>query len=216
MIEGKGRRIIVVDDEPMLRNLVSDRLNALGYESWPAANAFEAKALVAARDPDALIVDIDLGAGPNGLELIQAIARTNPNLGFVLLTNFLTSPWEMSIVENLGYVKKGDVSNFSILTSVLEEVLLNLPHQARAGASPHSDQLASLTKHQLSVLALVANGLSNKEIATKQGASIGAVEQTLKRIYVELNLESKSNMSKRVSASRIFMQSRGPKGSLSA
>lgn len=216
MIEGKGRKIIVVDDEPILRTLIADQLNSLGYEAWSAGNAMEAKKMVSVKDPDALIVDIDLGAGPNGLELIQSLSRDFPNLGFVLLTSFATSKWEMSIAENLGYVNKADVTDIGILTEVLEEVLINIPQLERSFSTPRVDELAKLTKHQLAVLSQVASGLSNKEIAEKQGATVGAVEQTLKRIYTELNLETRSNMSKRVSASRIFAQSRGPKGFIGA
>jgi DNA-binding NarL/FixJ family response regulator len=212
VIEGKGRRVVVVDDEPMLRTLVADRLVSFGFESWAAADAFEAKKLVATKDPDAVIVDIDLGSGPNGLELIQALTRSYPYLGFVLLTNFATSSWELSVAENVGYLRKKDVTNFTTLLTVLEEVLLNAPRNSRSFVAPHEDQLDGLSQHQLSVLSMVASGLSNQDIADQQRVSVGAVEQTLKRIYSSLNLDASSNMSKRVTASHMFLRSRGARG----
>lgn len=212
MIDGKSRRIVVVDDEPILRTLVADRLISFGFDAWPAENAFDAKRLVAQQDPDALVVDIDLGSGPNGLELIQSLARSYPHLGFVLLTNFTTSSWELSVAENVGYVRKADVTNFSTLLAVLEEVLTNAPKTSRRFGSSPADGLAGLSKHQISVLSLVTRGLSNKEIADHTGVSVGAVEQTLKRIYSALDLASSSNMSKRVSASRLYLRSRGSRG----
>lgn len=212
MTEGKGRRVVVVDDEPMLRTLVADRLVSFGFESWTAADAFEAKKLVANKDPDAVIVDIDLGSGPNGLELIQALTRSYPYLGFVLLTNFATSSWELSVAENVGYVRKRDVTNFITLLTVLEEVLVNAPKNSRSFAASQRDQLDGLSQHQLSVLSMVARGLSNQDIADQQRVSVGAVEQTLKRIYSSLNLDASSNMSKRMTASLMFLRSRGARG----
>lgn len=212
VIDGKGRRILVVDDEPILRSLVSEKLNDFGYEAWSASGALEAKKMVSLKDPDALIVDIDLGPGPTGLELVQAFGRKWPHLGFLLLSNFSPSKWDMSVAKNVGYVRKKDVTNFQVLTTGLEEVLLNQPRDQRYFQVAPEDRLASLSRHQIEVLGMVAKGLSNGQIASLKGVTTGAVEQTMKRIYSALGLESQSNMGKRVSATSAYLEARGSQG----
>ena len=95
------RRIVVVDDEAIIRTLVSERLEKLGFQSFMAADALSAKKIVLKHDPDALIVDLDLGDGPSGTELISALVEINPSLGFVLLTNYIPAASEMKVAKNL-------------------------------------------------------------------------------------------------------------------
>lgn len=214
MSEGLSRRIVVVDDEPILRTLVSDRLRGLGYESWAASDAFEAKSLVKLHDPDALIVDLDLGKGPTGIELILSLQKSNPHLGFVLMTNFTPSKWEMSSANNLSYVQKKDVSNFAILTAALDEVLLNLPAGRRSFNKLPASELDKISKRQLETLALISRGLSNGDVAIRLGVSVGAVEQTMKRIYSALGIDGPSGVSRRVAASGIYMREMGQRKSV--
>ena len=213
MSDGLSRRIIVVDDEPILRTLVSDRLKAIGFEAWPASDAFEAKSLVRLHDPDALVVDLDLGKGPNGIELILSLQKSNPHLGFVLMTNFTPSKWEMSSASNLSYVQKKDVSNFAILTEALDEVLLNLPIDRRSFNKLPASKLDKISKRQLETLALISQGLSNGEVASRLGVSVGAVEQTMKRIYSALGIVGTSGVSRRVTASGIYVKEMGQRNS---
>lgn len=205
---GKDRRVLVVEDEPILRTLLANQLTSFGYQAATAKNAFEAQKQVAAFDPDVLVVDIDLGLGPTGIELIQALDRAHENLGFVLLTNFSVTTWELAAAKNVGYVSKKDVDDFSVLLQVMEEVLLDIPSEAREFFGAPENPLSALTKHQFEVLSLVARGLSNAEICEQLGVSTGAVEQTLKRIYGSLNLSSQGH-SKRVSAANLYNKWRG-------
>lgn len=214
MSDGLSRRIVVVDDEPILRTLVSDRLKAIGFEAWPASDAFEAKSLVVLHDPDALVVDLDLGRGPNGIELILSLQKSNPHLGFVLMTNFTPSKWEMSSASNLSYVQKKDVSNFAILTEALEEVLLNLPTDRRSFNKLPASKLDKISKRQLETLALISQGLSNGEVASRLGVSVGAIEQTMKRIYAALGIVGTSGVSRRVVASGIYVKEMGQRKSV--
>lgn len=213
MTEGLGRRVIVVDDEPMLRTLIADRLNTLGFEAWAAADAFEAKKLFGEHDPDAFVVDLDLGSGPTGIELITSIAAKSAELGFVLLTNFTPSPWEMKSAKNMAFVKKSDVLDFGYLVSALNEVLTNNPRSKAMFRQPPKGALSELTKKQLLVLSLLAEGKTNAEIAAILTVSQGAIEQSVKRIYLALGISASDGNSRRVTAAQLYTRSMGPRRS---
>lgn len=204
------RRILVVDDEPIIRTLIADRLKMLGFESWAAADAFEAQKAVKAHDPDALIVDLDLGGGPTGIELITAVAAKRPELGFVLLSNFLPAAWEMRAAKNLAFVRKSEVLDFQKLIDVLEEVLSDAGKTQVSLPASTSDPIAGLTKRQVRVLALLADGLTNQQIAEELGVTKGAIEQAVQRIYAALELSETQSGSRRVRAAKLYSKTMGP------
>ncbi len=65
--------ILVVDDEPQIRKLLITGLGGYGHEVIAAANAAEALALAAQRRPDAVVLDVNLGQGPDGLEVCRRL-----------------------------------------------------------------------------------------------------------------------------------------------
>lgn len=211
MVEGLGRKIVVVDDEPMLRGLISDRLKAHGFESWPAGDAYEARQLVTKHDPDAMVVDLDLGPGPTGMELIVSMAALNPNLGFVLLSNFTPTQWELQSTGHLMFVRKSEVREFTHLLFALESVLRDVHADGVPVASNAATALSALTKKQLKLLELMTRGLSNPEIAAELGISVGGVEQTSKRMYAALGLQRSDGKNRRVQAVQMFIQNMGPR-----
>lgn len=64
--------ILVVEDDPMTRVLLAEMLESAGFVALMAATASQAQRLFAARDPDAAILDVDLGHGLNGFDLAEA------------------------------------------------------------------------------------------------------------------------------------------------
>jgi DNA-binding NarL/FixJ family response regulator len=204
------RRIVVVDDEPIIRTLIASKFQELGFEAWSAADAIEAKKLVKAKDPDALVVDLDLGPGPTGIELITSLNAINPSLGFVLLTNFAPAAWELKAAKNLKFVKKSEVHDFAVLVSALEEALHGRYGFATESSDSGAGPVAKLTKKQLVVLSKLAQGKTNQEISSDLEVSLGAVEQTIKRIYITLGLEGRARASRRVAAARLYSRTMGP------
>lgn len=63
------RAILVVEDNQLNRELLCDWLEVEGYEVWPAADLKASYDIFAQRIPDAILLDINLGA-ENGLDLI--------------------------------------------------------------------------------------------------------------------------------------------------
>jgi len=210
---GKGfvRRVLIVDDEPMIRLLLQERLETMGYEVETAADALSAKRAVAKFDPDALVVDLDLGDGPTGPELIAALEAINPALGFVLLTNYVPTPGELKAARRLAYLNKRDVEDVQMVAEAVNSVL-RLTEGSRAeaaAAATTNNPLAALTKGQLAILELIAKGLSNSEIARTRSVGIRSVEQAIYRLYKSLGINRDGTQNPRAVAARIYSANHG-------
>lgn len=204
------RRVLIVDDEPMIRLLLQERLETMGYEVQSAADALTAKRAVGKFDPDALVVDLDLGDGPTGPELIAALEAINPALGFVLLTNYVPTPGELKAARRLAYLNKRDVEDVQMVAEAVNSVLrLTDGSPAESSAVPADNPLAALTKGQLAILELIAKGLSNSEIARTRSVGIRSVEQAIYRLYKALGINRDGTQNPRAVAARIYSANHG-------
>jgi CheY-like chemotaxis protein len=83
-----GARVLLVDDEEMLREVLAEQLAEEGYSVLVAANGAEAIALLEAGEVvDALVTDLSM-PGMNGLALIRSARHLRPRLPAVLLTGY--------------------------------------------------------------------------------------------------------------------------------
>ncbi len=103
-----SQRILVVDDEPQIRELLSVYLSRQGFQVIAAASSEETLAALDQTPVDMVVLDIGL-ADEDGLKLLEAIKKGRPHLRVVMLTG-------MGFVEDLlqeahqkgadGYVSK--------------------------------------------------------------------------------------------------------------
>ncbi|MFO1329485.1 MAG: response regulator [Rubrivivax sp.] len=77
--------LLVVDDEPELRGLLSEYFVRHGFEVRAAEHAADARAQLAERWPDVVVLDVNM-PGENGLSLARWLRETQPGLGIVMLT----------------------------------------------------------------------------------------------------------------------------------
>ena len=81
------RKILVVEDESLLRNLIANLLESEGFLVQTAGSAVEAKRVAKLFDPDLALLDIELGDGPNGLDLAESLLALYPGLSVFFLTH---------------------------------------------------------------------------------------------------------------------------------
>jgi len=82
-------RILLVDDERLLRSILSLAFTRAGYEVMTAADAFEAMALCNARAFDAMVADVNMPR-MDGHELVRWIASNYPRIRCVLMSALQT------------------------------------------------------------------------------------------------------------------------------
>lgn len=208
------RRVMVIEDEGLLRTMLSDVLTASGFGVRAVADAASAAREFDEFDPDAVLCDIDLGSGVNGLDLIVSLTKHAPYLGVVILSNYeVTADYRQRWLSRARYLRKSDVTDTSSVVSALEAVLTGADEGAGVVATDAADLLAGLTSTQVQVLRMVAEGLSNAEIAERRGSTVGAVEHVLNRTFTALGLANDPTRNMRVMAARIYLEGAGRPGS---
>lgn len=81
----EARRVLVIDDEAVLRSLFRDMLSACGYEADVAEDGAAGLARFRERRYEAVITDL-LMPGMNGLEVAAALRTIDPGVRVILLT----------------------------------------------------------------------------------------------------------------------------------
>jgi CheY-like chemotaxis protein len=91
------KRILLIDDEEEIRQLLSRCLQGMGYETACAADGDEARRLVAGFGPDLIITDLQL-ADSDGIEVVTGLRQMVPGVKVVLLTgvNFEASEIDLT------------------------------------------------------------------------------------------------------------------------
>jgi FixJ family two-component response regulator len=169
--------IFIVDDDAVLRRALVRLLRA---DAWRTAEFASAEDFLLQRDPNApgcLVRDVSL-PGLDGLALQRRLAQDGPALPIVFLTGHGDIPMSVQAVKAgaVDFLTK-PVAATSLLAAVRAGVERDaLSRQAMAETESLRSRFASLTGREREVLAALANGRLNKQIA----ADLGIVEQTVK------------------------------------
>ena len=206
------RRILVVEDEGLMSALLLKVLEESGFQVRTAADVLEARRLVDEFDPDAALLDIDLGDGPSGLDLAHVLQIQYPHIALVFLTKHpdLRSAGvpEDQLPEHCGFLRKDMISDSQYLVDAINSVMVDQPRGFRHDLRPERP-LANLTIAQMEVLRLAAQGLTNSAIARSRGVSERAVERMLQLVFAELAIESGGDLNPRVEAVRRYVEAAG-------
>lgn len=205
-----SRRLLIVEDDPFTRGLLADAFTHEGFEVVAVGTAVEAVRCFDREDPDALVVDVNLGAGADGLELANALRSRAPYLAILVLTRF-PSPAVAGVRHRIpphaAFLSKDAAHDPQTIVAALESAL-NDEVPPVSGIAPDSP-LARLTPAQLAVLRMVAEGWTNAEIAAKRGSTLRAIEKLTHRAIVGLGIVEDSRRNARVEAVRIYVAAFG-------
>jgi DNA-binding NarL/FixJ family response regulator len=208
-----SRTVVVVENESLLRDLIARSLETAGFEVSTAANAADAKRAVKAADPDVCVVDIELGPGPNGFDFAEYLSREAQDVGVVFLTN-LPDPRFANrdvkvITQNQAYLRKSQLVDSKELIEAVNAVLKEQDVDKFRHDQNLERPLAELSRRQISVLKLVAEGYSNNQIAEERGTTVRAVEGMVSRIFVALGVDAQGLGNARVEATRMYLSAAG-------
>lgn len=209
-IEVPERYVLVVEDEALTRSLIVEMLESAGFRVGACASAVEALRECRYVDPDAVITDIDLGPGPSGLDLVESLARTAPHIAVLVLSNFpILRQHPVRRDRQLAYLDKRKVDGSRAVIEALEATLRDESEQSPSATDDADAAIARLSRAQLEVLRLMAEGLSNSEIAAQRGISKRATESLIRRTITSLGIEHDERLNPRVQAVRLYFRSTG-------
>lgn len=207
------RSIVVVENESLLRDLIARSLESAGFSVTTAANAADAKRAVKASDPDACIVDIELGPGPNGFDFADYLAREAMDIGVVFLTNLPDPRFadrdSKVVTQNQAYLRKSQLVDSKELVEAVNAVLKEENVARFRHDQDQARPLAELSRRQISVLKLVADGYSNNQIAEARGTTVRAVEGMISRIFQALGVDAQGVGNARVEATKLYLAAAG-------
>ena len=204
-----NQKLLLVEDNHFMRTLISEVLEKEGFELAIATNAAEAIKWAASFDPDAAILDVELGSGPNGYDVAKILREQSPEIGLVFLTN-IPEPKTIGVDNKLvpkdaAYLVKDSVGDISLLVRAIAASLRGrINPELRQDKAEH--KLSNLSRSQLDLLHMAALGLSNSEIAQRRGTTIRAVENLFKRAIEAANIEVGPGEHGRVLAVRKYIE----------
>jgi DNA-binding NarL/FixJ family response regulator len=206
-------RVVVAEDVMLTREGVVRLLEDAGIEV--VAQAQDAEGLlrqVRVTQPDAAIVDIRMPPThtDEGLVATQQIRTEHPAIGVLLLSQYVEPSYAMRLLEEhpegVGYLLKQRVFDGAVLVDALRriadgETVVDPTIVARLfGRRRREDPLTELTVREREVLGLLAEGLSNRAIASRLYVTERTVEAHVKQIFLKLGLDVNPDSHRRVLA----------------
>lgn len=209
-----NRSVLVVEDDALLRELLASALESKGYVVQSAANISDAKRAFKSSDPDGVVLDIELGPGPNGFDLAHIILSDAPDTGIVFLTHLPDSRFAAvdpdGLPTGIAYLRKSGLSDLNTLYEALESAMTGDVTAEFRHDRDKERPLAHLTRKQIEVLRLMTLGQSNAQIAAIRGTSVKAVEDAIRRSCEAIGVDSSIEGNSRTAAVSKYLSVTGP------
>jgi len=200
MGETKPIRVMTVDDHEILRGGI--RFSLLAFDDLEfvgeARSGEEALRLCSELRPDVVLMDMSM-PGMDGVETTQALLASLPRVQVLVLSSFYDPEMVQRAMQAgaIGYLVKGISANR--LAQAIREA-----HAGRPSLAPEAVQALvhrpapspglgnDLTEREREVLALLATGLTNVEVARRLTVSVSTVKYHLRGIYSKLGAANRA------------------------
>ena len=206
-------RVVVADDAMVTREGIARLLAEAGIDVvGQAADADALRREVRLKLPDVAIVDIRMPPThtDEGLVAAQQIRADHPEVGVLVLSEYVEPNYALRLVEEhpegVGYLLKQRVADVAVLVDALrriadrESVVDPTIVTRLFGRRRRHNPLDELTQREREVLGLVAEGLSNRAIASRIFVTERTVEAHVKQIFLKLGLDLNPDSHRRVLA----------------
>lgn len=209
---GAPLRVMLVDDHALVRSAVRQAIDAPDVELVAeAASAEDAFALALSMRPDILLLDIDL-PGMNGIQMLEELSPRLPETRIVMLT---VSDSERDMIEAVsrgaaGYLTK-DLTPEALLRALrgtqrgelamsrrfAARAVRHFVSAARRGRTGGGGVIEGLSPRENDVLRMLAEGLTDKEIAAALVISPRTVETHVSNVLHKLNVRNRAEAAQR-------------------
>lgn len=192
--------IVVADDHPMLLKGLVDELNEYGYDVLAKAeNGAQALEKIIALNPDIALLDVEMPM-LNGLEVIKKCQGKNLKTQFIILTSHKERGFihRAKVLNISGYMMKDEP--FKALHTCIQSVNRGTPYFSTLfndildnEITPQLQKIKLLSPSERTIVRLVAQGNSSKEIGEQLSVSSRTVEKHRSNIIAKLDLAPKTD-----------------------
>ena len=204
MTQTPDKRILIVEDEPLIAFDLSDFLQSLGYKVLAICHDSEtALDKIHIHQPDLVLLDIHIEGSKDGIQVAQSI-REQYDIPYVFLTSFSDEMTLGKAGETMPYgyiVKPFDEKSLKATISIaLARHQQQLQRTSQDNSKEKIDALCTtpLTSKEYDILMDMSKGNSNKELAALHEVSPNTIKYHLKNIFLKLGVESRSEALHRI------------------
>ena len=197
-------RIMIVDDDPLVNQSLKIILEQDGEIEVAGMYGSGREAIAAYPEvkPDVVLSDIRM-EDTDGLDATAEILKTDPEAKVILLTTFLDDEYinRALKVGAKGYILKQDVGSLGAAVHAVQEgqtvfggkIVERLPDLLNRSESFRWEDF-DITPKERELVELVAEGLSNKEIAQKMFLGEGTVRNMISSVLSKLDLRDRTQL----------------------
>jgi DNA-binding NarL/FixJ family response regulator len=193
-------KVMIVDDHPIVRQGLKAAIDAQSdFEiAGEADNADDAISAVEMLGPDIVLLDIRLKGSRSGVDVATALKQAKPKIKIAVLTNHAQEPYLRAMVNAGvdGYLLKDTPPSQIVeaLRMILEgrNVYSENINSNLVVGYLKSEGSGDLTAREAEVLQLIAEGLSNDQVAQRLSLGQKAVQLHLSRIYSKLGVAGRT------------------------
>ncbi|MDB6122058.1 MAG: Two component transcriptional regulator, LuxR family [Pedosphaera sp.] len=203
-------KILLADDHPVVRKGIGSCLSSLDHVEivGEAIDGREAINKVAELSPHLVLMDIDM---PNmsGLDATKVIRKDFPTVKVLILSVHTNKEYVLQIIRSgaQGYVLK-DASPADLVRAIesvhsggaffspdISQIMLD-QYLAESSNGEENSSSKNLTTREREVLAMIAEGQSNKEMASNLGVGVRTIETHRERVMNKLDIHSVAGLTK--------------------
>lgn len=195
-------KIIIVDDHPMVLEGMKSMMAQISFVELIglAADAYQTMELLKIKLPDVLITDINLPE-ISGIELTAKIKKEFPAVKIIAMSTFKERSYISQMIQNgaLGYLVKSasrEEIEEAILSAYEGKLFLSVDVNMQAGEKEEMDKIPVLSSREKEVLLLIADGLTNPQMAAKLFISLHTVDSHRKNLLTKFNVNNTASLIK--------------------
>jgi DNA-binding NarL/FixJ family response regulator len=195
-------KIIVVDDHPMVLEGMKSMMAQIDFVELIglATNAYQAMKLLNTCLPDIVITDINMPE-ISGIELTARIRTDFPDVKIIAMSTFKERSYISQMIQNgaSGYLVKSasrEEIEEAILTAHEGKLYLSLDVNMQPGEKEKLDKIPVLSSREKEVLQLIADGMTNPQIAAKLFISLHTVDSHRKNLLTKFAVNNTASLIK--------------------
>lgn len=203
-------KLLILENDGFAASSIKTNLSNENFESIEIAeSASTAMQLFREFKPNMCLLDIEIGSGPNGIDVARAMRRLNPLVGIVFLTSVqdphLLDLKNLELPTGSYYMAKNSVRDHRDIAIALHDSISAAKSDSPCEIRTPIQDL-DLSSGQFELIRFVAEGLSNKEIAARKVVTVKSVENSISRLAKKLQIRDLTVNSQRVLLAKKYFE----------